>query len=160
MTDTAADEALDMEMVKVLEGLLERNEEITARAVARLHPRISAASSITRSESRAKLLAQYQDRQREIRGWHGKLSKLSKEKAAFSLAEKDERIAELERQVTILTASHVAMIRAVGEMGGFSAWRRFFERTKGVRDSLIQMGAVPDDLVRNLSQQNQQGAGS
>ena len=89
MTDTVVNEALDMEMVKVLEGLLERNEEITARAVARLHPRISAASSVTRSVPRAKLLAQYQDRQKEIRGWHGKLSKLSKAKAAFSLTEKD-----------------------------------------------------------------------
>jgi len=152
MIDTAIDEALDREMVKVLDGLLERNEEITARAVARLTPRISAATSITRSESRAKLLAQYQDRQKEIRGWHGKLSKLSKEKAAFSLAEKDERIAGLERQVAILTASHVAMIRAVGEMGGFSAWRRFFEKTKEVRDSLIKIGALPEELVRNLSQ--------
>jgi 16S rRNA G527 N7-methylase RsmG len=134
----------DMEMVQVLDGLLERDEDITARAVARLHPSISAASSITRSESRSKLLASYQARQKEFRRWRGKLSKLSKEKAATALAEKDARIDELERQVVLLTASHVAMIRAVGEMGGFAKWAQFFEDFQSVCQQLTKMGAMPD----------------
>ena len=39
-------------MREVLESLLANDEDITARAVARLHPTIKAASSIIRSESR------------------------------------------------------------------------------------------------------------
>lgn len=39
---------------------------------------------------------------------------------------KDERIADLERQVALLTASHKAIILAVGELGGLRAWQRFF----------------------------------
>ena len=139
-------DSIDTEMVKVLDDLLEKNEDITARAVARLHPTISAASSITRSESRSQLLARYQERQKDIRGWHGKLSKISKGKAAISLADKDAKIAELESAVAILTTSHVAMIRAVGELGGFPAWRRFFEDYKVIRDKLTATGALPADL--------------
>ena len=52
---------------EILETLLADDEDITARAVARLHPSINAASSITRSESRRKLLAEYQQRQTEYR---------------------------------------------------------------------------------------------
>ena len=37
----------DTTLIQILEGLLERNEDITARAVARLHPAIGHASTIT-----------------------------------------------------------------------------------------------------------------
>ena len=135
-------ESKDPEMTKVLDELLERDEDITARAVARLHPTINAASSITRSEIRSKLLEQYQARQKEFRHWQGRLSKASKGKAASALADKDIRIAELERQIALLTASHVAMIRAVGEMGGFAKWAQFFEKYATVREELTKLGDV------------------
>lgn len=127
---------LDTEMEKVLQDLLDRNESITARAVARLHPTIKAASSIIRCKNRSTLLANYQARQKEYQRWQGNLLKISKEKAAAALAEKDYRIAELERKVQILTASHVAMIRAVGEMGGFKRWAAFFDKFQSVRKEL------------------------
>jgi N-acetylmuramic acid 6-phosphate (MurNAc-6-P) etherase len=44
--------ATDEQMRYVLEALLANDDDITARAVARLHPAISAASSITRSPAR------------------------------------------------------------------------------------------------------------
>ena len=142
----------DPEMRQVLDDLLARDEDITARAVARLHPRINAASSITRSVERSRMLAQYQERQAEFRRWRGRPGKLSGVAAASALADRDVRIAELESQVALLTASHVAMIRAVGELGGFSKWAQFYESYRGSRDQLAQLGALPEATVESLPQ--------
>ena len=145
------DEAVaDIEMRQVLEDLLARDEDITARAVARLHPKINAASSITRSIERSRLLETYQKRQDEFRRWRGRPGKLSAVSAASALADRDIRIAELESQVALLTASHVAMIRAVGEMGGFSMWAKFYESYSASRDQLVQIGALPEAKVELL----------
>lgn len=142
----------DPEMRRVLDDLLSRDEDITARAVARLHPQIKAASSITRSKERSRMLAQYQERQAEFRRWRGRPGKLSGDAAASALADRDVRIAELESQVALLTASHVAMIRAVGELGGFSKWAQFYESYSGSRDQLAQMGSLPEATVESLPQ--------
>ncbi len=139
----ANDDQQDTAMIGVLERLLEQNENITARAVARLHTGISHASSITRSPARSILLAQYQEKQRYIRAHVGSIKKRSRENIAADLASKDQEIAELKRQVEILTASHVAMIRVVGEMGGMSKWLKFFESYKQIRDELQKLGAMP-----------------
>ncbi|MDH1659876.1 hypothetical protein N5E02_00395 [Stenotrophomonas sp. GD03777] len=141
----------DPEMRQVLDDLLARDADITARAVARLHPRINAASSVTRSPERSRMLAQYQERQAEYRRWRGRTGKLSGASAANALADRDVRILELESQVAMLTASHVAMIRAVGELGGFSKWAQFYESYSSVRDRLEQMGAVPGANVELLA---------
>ncbi|PFH12396.1 hypothetical protein BCF11_4877 [Collimonas sp. PA-H2] len=133
----------DPEMEEIMAQLLAVDADITARAVARLHPTIKAASSITRSEVRSKLLADYQERQREYRRWQSRASKQSSADISATLAKKELRIAELEATVQLLTASHVAMLRAVGAAGGFSKWAQFFDAFKEVRDTLIQVGAVP-----------------
>lgn len=137
----------DDQMREILETLLANDEDITARAVARLHPSINAASSITRSESRSKLLAEYQQRQTEYRRWRGRVAKRSGADTAASLADKDIRIAELEATVQLLTASHLAMLRAVGELGGFSKWARFYEHYRDARDKLAELGAIPEATV-------------
>ncbi|MBC8752695.1 MULTISPECIES: hypothetical protein [Paraburkholderia] len=137
----------DDAMRETLEALLADDEDITARAVARLHPSICAASSITRSESRRALLAEYQQRQTEYRRWRGRVAKRSGADTAASLADKDIRIAELEATVQLLTASHLAMLRAVGEMGGFSKWARFYEHHREARDTLAKHGAIPEAEV-------------
>jgi hypothetical protein len=137
----------DNQMREILETLLADDEDITARAVARLHPSINAASSITRSESRSKLLAEYQRRQTEYRRWRGRVAKRSGADTAASLADKDIRIAELEATVQLLTASHLAMLRAVGELGGFSKWARFYEQYRDARDKLAELGAIPEAAV-------------
>ena len=79
----------DDQMREILETLLADDEDITARAVARLHPSIKAASSITRSESRSRLLAQYQLRQADYRQWRARVAKRSGADTAASLADKD-----------------------------------------------------------------------
>lgn len=144
----------DPEMRQVLDDLLARDEDITARAVARLHPRISAASTITRSAERSHMLARYQERQAEFRRWRGRPGKLSGVAAASALADRDVRIAELESQVALLTASHVAMIRAVGELGGFSKWAQFYESYRSSRDQLAQLGALPGAEVKPIPPRN------
>ncbi|WP_175786656.1 hypothetical protein [Burkholderia anthina] len=133
----------DEQMREILETLLANDEDMTARAVARLHPSIKAASSITRSDSRSKLLAEYQQRQSEYRRWRSRVAKRSGADTAASLADKDIRIAELEATVQLLTASHLAMLRAVGELGGFGKWARFYDEYRDARDKLINLGAVP-----------------
>lgn len=132
----------DVEMREILDTLLANDENITARAVARLHPSITAASSITRSDSRSSLLTEYQVRQTEYRRWRGRIGKRSGLETALSLADKDLRIAELESSVQILVASHIAMLRAVGELGGFSKWSQFYADYREVRDKLVKLGAV------------------
>jgi hypothetical protein len=141
----------DDQMREILETLLADDEDITARAVARRHPSINAASSITRSEARSRLLSGYQQRQAEYRRWHGRVAKRSGADTAASLADKDIRIAELEATVQLLTASHLAMLRAVGELGGFSKWARFYEEYRDARDKLIDLGAVPTATVAQLT---------
>lgn len=140
----------DDSLIKVLNDLLDRDEDITARAVARLHPSIGHASTITRNPHRADLLAQYQAKQREVRAHIVRMAKRSKEKVAADLTIKDQRIAELERQVDILRASHLAMIRAVGELGGMRIWLRFFENHKSIRDELHKLHVMPDAAVTSM----------
>lgn len=134
---------IDNEMEKILKNMLDHDEEITARAVIRRHSKLKAASSITRNSGRVALLGYYQEKQTELRNWQKRVGKKSKENVAKDLCERDARIAELERQVEILTASHVAMIRAVGELGGFSKWAKFFEDYQSIRQKLAELGAMP-----------------
>lgn len=141
----------DPEMEKILLDMLGNDEEITARGVIRLHSGLKAASSITRNTARSALLAKYQAKQDEFRGWRKRLGKCSKNSTAMEMADKDIRIAELERQVMLLKASHVAMIRAVGELGGFSKWAKFFDGYKSVREELAKMGALPEASIATIS---------
>lgn len=140
----------DPEMREILEKMLANDEDITARAVVRLHPSIKAASSITRSEARSKLLTQYQGRQDEYRKWRGRVGKQSSANTAATLEQKECRIAELEVNVQILTASHLAMLRAVGAMGGFKKWAQFYEQYGDARDKLADLGAMPDATLREF----------
>lgn len=137
----------DDAMVAILKQLLAEDADITARAVARLHPSLSAASSITRNPARVALLATYQEQQANYRRWRPRVSRMSKIDQSATLAAKDARIAELEASVQLLTASHIAMVRAVGELGGFSKWTKFYENYSSVRDQLNALGALPTSTV-------------
>ncbi|MFA5824993.1 MAG: hypothetical protein WC825_03350 [Gallionellaceae bacterium] len=137
----------DPEMESILKQMLESDDDITARGVIRLHSKLSAASSITRNPTRSKMLAIYQAKQAEFRRWRKRLSKRSKDSSAMGMAEKDIRISELERQVELLTASHVAMLRAVGELGGFAKWAKFFSNYQEIRNEIAKMGAMPDAKI-------------
>ena len=126
----------EQEMLYVLECLLADDAEITARAVARLHPTLKAASSITRNIARSALLAQFQARQAEFRRWRSRTAKLSASDSAATLAALNRQVSDHEETVQRLTASHVAMLRAVGELGGFAKWAQFYESYATVRSKL------------------------
>jgi hypothetical protein len=137
----------ESKMRDILEMLLEQDDNITARAVARLHPTIRSASSITRSEARSTLLSEYQRRQNEYRRWRGRVAKQSGAQVAATIADKDIKIANLESQVALLTASHLAMLRAVGELGGFRKWAAFYDRFREERQQLDRLGSTPTSLA-------------
>lgn len=141
----------DDAMVQVLEKLLAEDVDITARAVARIHPSLKAASSITRSPMRMNLLTKYRERQAMYRRWNGRVSRMSGAEQSVALAAKDARIADLEETVQLLTASHVALLRVVGELGGFNRWTKFYEDYSSVRDRLAVLGALPSSTVHPLA---------
>jgi hypothetical protein len=68
------------EMLRTLEEMLDCDEDITARAVARKHPSIAYASSITRGVPRSELLLKYQSLQTDRRSWSDRLKKSSSSK--------------------------------------------------------------------------------
>lgn len=123
----------------VLEKLFKNDITITAREVIRNHPTLKHPSAITRSLPRQILLKQYQEKQRYLRKHLKSIKKQSQSKLLLQLAEKDKQIADLERKVQILTASHIAMIRAVGELGGMETWLKFFEKVTSIRNNLLDL---------------------
>jgi len=141
----------DPEMEKILQAMLDEDEDVTARGVIRRHSALNAASSITRNKNRMEMIERFKARQDEFRGWRKRVAKVSRDTAAMGLADKDIRIAELESQVEILIASHVAMLRAVGELGGFAKWAKFFESYKEVTEKLGKIGAMPTADVIGIS---------
>ncbi len=144
----------DPEMVQILEEMLERDEKITARGVVRKHPGIAHASSITRSPARSELIAAYQAKQAEIRRWQARVPKRSRDQLASQLANKDLRIAELERQVEILRVSHIAMMRTVGELGGLGKLLKLYESYRGGRAELGRLGLLPRSEVLPINVQS------
>jgi hypothetical protein len=140
--------AADPEMERILNEMLEADETITARAVARRHPVIKHASSITRNPLRSDFLARYQERQKQFREWRHRAPKRSRDQLAAQLAQKDSRIAELERQVEVLRISHLAMIRTVGELGGISKLLKLYEGYREVREELDRLGVLPHGEVK------------
>ena len=136
------------EMIRILQEMLDTNETITARAVARKHPGLKHASSITRSSERSELLSRFKLLQSQYRAWEARMPKRSREQLAGQLAQKDSRIAELERQVEVLRVSHLAMIRTVGELGGMSKLLKLYEGYREVRSELARMDVLPRGEVK------------
>lgn len=130
----------DILLKNILEELLDNDTTITAREITRHHPTLKHASTITRSIERRSLLKEYQDKQKYFRKHINNSKKQNQSKLALQLAEKDKKIAELEKQIQILTASHIAMLKAIGEVGGMSAWIKFFEKNKDIKSYLISPG--------------------
>jgi hypothetical protein len=132
------------ELRRILEELLARDQDITARQVARMHSGLSSASTITRHPKRREIVKSFQDRQAELRLWKNRLGKSSKEDAAAKLAIQQIRIADLEQTVNVLTIGHLAMIAAVAEVGGMGKLAKFYENFRDVRNRLQAAGAISD----------------
>lgn len=139
---------IDSEIVKILEKMIEDEQTITVRGVIRLHSTLKAPSSITRNPLRTEIVNHYTNKQEELNSWQKRVGKTSKENLSKLLAEKNLLISELERKVDLLTASHVAMIRAVGELGGSAKWAAFFKDYQSIRKELENMGAMPSTVIK------------
>lgn len=127
-----------------LEAMLAEDETISARSVVRrLNGLLKHASDVTRNEKRRTLVEGYAKRQDEIRAAIERTSKTSRIKLQQQLALKNQEIERLRSERELLIASHRAMILAVAENGGFSAWKRFFHPYQATLDLLSSMQAVP-----------------
>ncbi|HLO75269.1 MAG TPA: hypothetical protein VK196_02285 [Magnetospirillum sp.] len=144
---TSEAEQTDRTFIAILDVMLQDNETITARAVARRLEGVDHASSITRDPWRNARLAEWQSRQTELRRIIERTDKCSKSNLAAALERKDARIRELEERVALLTASHRAMIHAIGEMGGMRAWSRFFDDYGAALERLRDLGAMPTATI-------------
>lgn len=140
-----------IELTKILEDLLSEDQDITARAVARRHSTLKSASTITRHPERRELVLKFQERQRELRLWKGRLGKTSKEGVANKLATQEERIDELEKLVVTLTTGHLALIAAVGQVGGMGKLAKFYENFREIRNSLYDAGAIPVERKNTIA---------
>lgn len=138
---------LHTELTSVLNGMLDRNEDITARAVIRVHATIKNASDITRHPDRRSILEKFQAKQLELRKFAGKVKHSGTTVAAKQIQAADERIRELEANEAARIASHLAMISAICELGGTAKLLKFYKEFAHIRDQLAKQGALPPCFV-------------
>lgn len=120
--------------------LLDDNSNITARAVA---TKVGiATSSITRDKVRLTIIKEVKIKQDKLHQWKKRQDKISRNKDAEILAQKDKRIYELEQQVKYLQASHKAMILSIGELGGASMYNNLFKKWKLSEKILLENGDI------------------
>ncbi|NBD20109.1 hypothetical protein GTZ97_05415 [Aquabacterium fontiphilum] len=131
------------ELRQVLQMMLDRDEDITARGVVRLHPSLNSASDITRHVIRKALLDEAIQKQQEIRRIAASVKKTGTTVAAEKLQALEARIQHLEANEAARIASHLAMIQAVAEIGGTAKLLKFYEAHAEIRDRLHSQGALP-----------------
>lgn len=131
------------ELKDVLAGMLDRDEEITARAVSRVHSTLRNASDITRHDERRALLEQAQAKQLELRKFAGKVKHSGTAIAAKKLLAAEERIREFEANEAARIAAHLAIITAMCELGGTAKLIKFYKEHARIRDQLARQGALP-----------------
>lgn len=132
-----------VELKALLSDLLDRDEDITARAVARMHSSINNASDYTRHIERRALLEEAQSKQQELRKFAGRLKQDGANVAYKKLQAAEARIRVLEADEAARVASHLAMIRVVAELGGTAKLLAFYKSYSDIRDSLSRQGALP-----------------
>ena len=144
---------MDADLTSILEEMVENDVTITVRAIAKRHPNIKSASSFIRSELRMKSITEAQELQRRIRSVNQRVNKTSSQKISKMLADKDIAILDLRKRNALLVTSHVAMLQAVGEIGGFAKWRELFRDYQKARESLSEMKAIHDAETIQLSKE-------
>lgn len=142
----------NIELAAVLDALLSEDVDITARSVARRHPRLRNASAFTRNLSRMSLIREAQARQNQLRTTlnpHARrVNSLAEE---LGIARK--QLQQLEDHRSALIASHAACIRAVMVAGGMSALEEFWKEYRTVGETLRSVSAFPQAAeVINLSE--------
>lgn len=143
------------ELEAILIRMLNDNVTITARAIAREPDSpFRHASDLTRQPDRKALLERYQLRQVELRSLVEKTDKQSRSNLQVQVARLAQEVESLKSERDLLIASHKAMLLAVGEMGGMSAWRKFFPIWEDTRQKLSQLQALPNAVVLPASKPN------
>jgi hypothetical protein len=132
------------ELRTVLETLLSEDVDITIREVARRHPSLHNASAFTRNPVRLALIEQVRKRQLDARNVKNAPERARYASAAEQLKERNLEIAELERRVKALVASHAACVRAVMLHGGMGALQRFWNEYRSIGDRVRELGAIPE----------------
>lgn len=143
MVRKRSDEA-DTQLIAILENLLAENINISAREVAKRHPAVASASTITRDRARRELLESYQVRQVELQKWQNRLKKGNKAEVATQLARQQSRIEQLERTEEILLRGHISLIAVMAELGGTTKLSSYYNRFSELRNSLTQLKALPE----------------
>lgn len=139
--------ALDRSLLATLTEMFNDNETITARAAVRRMSGADHASTLTRDPWRAAVIEDFKSEQAHLRRMMEKSDKTSKTNLAAALVREKARVVALEEKIALLTASHHALILAVGEMGGIRSWVRFFEGYRSAIDGLRELGALPSATV-------------
>jgi GTPase involved in cell partitioning and DNA repair len=137
------------ELTSVLSGMLDRNDDITARSVTRIHATLKNASDITRHPDRRAILEKFQTKQQELRKFAGKVKHSGTTIAAKQIQASDERVRELEANEAARVASHLAMISAMCELGGTAKLLKFYKEYSHIRNQLAKQGALPTGLGEN-----------
>lgn len=136
-----------VELNALLAAMLDRDEDITARALSRLHSCVNNATDYTRHPERRALLEAAQAKQQELRKFVGNVKRTGTKIAAAKLQVGEARIHELEANEAARIASHLAMIRAMAELGGTAKLLTFYKSYAGIRDRLHRQGALPVTLT-------------
>jgi hypothetical protein len=146
-----ANDPLNVELTAVLEGMLLSDEDITARAVVRLHTTINNPSDFTRNVERRTLLELYQAKQADIRRLSNRVRGSGAALTAHGIHSLEERVTVLEDNEDARIASHLAMITAVCELGGTAKLRKFYESYAEIRDQLARQDALPASLLNGAA---------
>jgi hypothetical protein len=133
----------DERLRSVLKEMLERGERISARGVLKHVPDLRAPSSLTRDPVRRSLLEEFRQLQSTRNAWVERAKKQSTARLQRLLAERDDRVRELEHHVQVLVGSHRALMVAVGELGGLPVWRKAFAGYERCLKDLALLGALP-----------------
>lgn len=118
----------EIDLENILKKMLEHDETITYRAISAQHPHFKYPSSITRNSERRKLVENYQAKQEFIRIKAEVLKKQSQSNLIDKITKLEEMNNILTQKNEALTLSHIALYKAVGELGGLALWEKMFER--------------------------------
>jgi hypothetical protein len=119
---------LQARVALVIEEMILADETVTTRAIIRRMPGdFRHPTDITRRPKISECYRAGVERQRLLRTLAEKSSKTSKLALQSTIARLTDEIAGLRRDRDLLLASHRAMLAAIGEMGGWAAWLRFFQ---------------------------------
>ena len=133
---------------ETLDAMVLENQKITARAViARMGGVLKHPSDITRNVERDRLFTKYKERQERVRVTLQDSSGKSAQSLSAEVVNLSAELDLLRSERDLLIASHRAAILAVGELGGASAWLKFFAGYHAAVERLQAIGAVPPGVI-------------